>query len=206
MAITRARTSSVAQGPSTKKTLLGGNDVILGGSYDAIGTVVVGSGGQSSVSFTSIPSTYKHLQIRMMALSNRSTFGVDALLIRFNSDTGMNYSQHTLNGNGASAAASGQGTGSIPGFYMDFAIGTTVSSYPGIAIIDVLDYANSNKNKVIRALGGTDLNGTIGGAPGRVNLASSSWFNTNAINSISMTPYTGTLFTQYTQFDLYGIK
>ena len=176
------------------------------GAYDSLATVTVPSGGVATITFAGIPNTYKHLQVRMMALSNRATFGVDALLMRFNGDSGMNYSQHTLNGNGASAAASGQGTGSISACYIDFAIGTTVSSYPGVAIIDVLDYASSSKNKVMRGLGGTDLNGTIGGAPGRVNFASSAWLNTAAINSITMTPNTGTLFTQHSQFTLYGVK
>jgi hypothetical protein len=176
------------------------------GAYDSLATITVPSGGLASVTFAGIPNTYKHLQIRMMALSNRATFGVDALLMRFNGDSTMNYSQHTLNGNGAAAAASGQGTGSISACYADFAIGTTVSSYPGVAIIDVLDYANTSKNKVMRALAGTDLNGTVGGAPGRVNFASSAWFNTAAINSITMTPNTGTLFTQHSQFTLYGVK
>jgi hypothetical protein len=176
------------------------------GAYDALATITVPSGGLATITFAGIPNTYKHLQIRMMALSNRATFGVDALLMRFNGDSGMNYSQHTLNGNGTSALASGQGTGSISACYVDFAIGTTVSSYPGVAIIDVLDYANASKNKVMRGLGGTELNGTIGGAPGRVNFASSAWFNTAAINSITMTPNTGTLFTQHSQFSLYGVK
>ena len=176
------------------------------GAYDSLATITVPSGGAASVTFAGIPTGYKHLQVRFIALSNRGTYGYDALYMRFNGDTGMNYSQHSLNGNGAAAAATGQGTGSISACYLDFAVGTTVSSYPGTGIIDVLDYADTSKNKVMRGLGGADLNGTIGGVPGRMNFASSSWFNTSAINSITMTPLTGTLFTQYTQFTLYGIN
>ena len=52
-------------------------------SYESIQTVTVGSGGQSTISFTSIPSTYKHLQIRMLA---RATGASTVGLIRFNSD------------------------------------------------------------------------------------------------------------------------
>ena len=171
-------------------------------SFESIAT---STGAGSTINFTSIPQTYKHLQIRFMALTNRGTYGIDGLYMTFKSDTGMNYAQHTLNGNGATAAASGQGTGSIAACYMDFVLGTTVSSYPGVGVIDILDYANTSKYKTMRALGGTDLNGTIGGVPGRVNFASSVWLDTRAIDSITLTPVNGT-FTAYTSFALYGIK
>jgi hypothetical protein len=171
-------------------------------SYESIATAT-GSG--STINFTSIPQTYKHLQLRFMAFTNRGTYGIDGLVITFKGDTGMNYSQHTFNGNGASVAASGQGSGSIAGCYMDFVLGTTVSNFPGVGIIDLLDYTNTNKYKTMRGLGGTDLNGTVGGVPGRVNFASSLWLDTRAIDSITLTPVNGT-FTTNTHVGLYGIK
>ena len=82
-------------------------------SFESIATVTVGSGGSSSISFSSIPSTYKHLQVRCIARSSRtqnSGYGV----IRFNSDTGTNYSYHSLAGDGASASAYGVGTVNYP--------------------------------------------------------------------------------------------
>ena len=194
MAITRARTSSVAQGPSTRKTVLGGNDVILGGSYDAIGTVVVGSGGQSTVTFSSIPSTYKHLQIRGIGITSTAA---TSHRIRMNSDTGSNYAVHYLLGDGGSASA-GAITSTTNGF-----ISTSPNStiYPGISVCDILDYSNTNKYKTTRSLGGGDMNG----AGGYVVLYSSVWMNTAAITSLTLFPGLGN-FSEYTQFDLYGIK
>ena len=76
------------------------------GDYESIQTVLVGSGGQATITFTSIPSTYKHLQIRMLSRTNRA-FARDALKIRFNSDSTNNYAFHYVDGDGASATAGG---------------------------------------------------------------------------------------------------
>ena len=189
MAITRVKTSSVAQGPSTKKTLLGGNSVILPGSYDAIGTFTVGAGGQSTISFTSIPSTYKHLQIRYFGFVANDAF------IRFNSDTGTNYSRHSLYGNGSSAAAYGAANETAIGFTY-----TASSTNPGVVVCDILDYANTNKYKTVKVLNGDDQNGS-----GIIMLASGNWRNTSAITSITIFEDSG-VFGQYSSFALYGIK
>jgi hypothetical protein len=199
MAITRARTSSVAQGPSTRKTVLGGNDVILGGSYDAIGTAVVGAGGQSTITFSSIPSTYKHLQVRISARTNRAAT-VDPMNLRFNSDSGSSYAHHAVYGDGASTAAEGLATQTGIKFYRA-AGNSATSEIFGMAIVDILDYANTSKNKTVRYLGGIDQNGS-----GEVFLGSGLFYVTNAITTLTITPFVGTSFNQYSQFDLYGIK
>ena len=201
MSITRAKTSSVAQGPSTKKTLLGGNDVILGGSYDAIGTAVVGSGGQSSVTFSSIPSTYKHLQIRGFSKSNRAVY-VEDLAVRFNSDTATNYSSHRLYGDGASATADAESTRNRMNIGQISGGSATYSSGFGGLVMDVLDYTSVNKAKTIRCLSGYDDNGR-----GFIQFASGAWYNSStAVSSITLLPLFGTTISEYSQFDLYGIK
>ncbi len=151
MAITRVKTSSVAQGPSTKKTLLGGNDVILGGSYDYIDKVDVGAGGVSSITFSSIPSTYKHLQIRGILRTN-DTGSWNNQQIRFNSDTGSNYAFHTLSGDGSAASATAATTQTSFNDFMRAASNSLTAGIFGVAIVDVLDYANTNKYKTLRAL------------------------------------------------------
>jgi hypothetical protein len=199
MSITRARTSSVAQGPSTRKNVLGGNDVILGGSYDAIGTAVVGSGGQTTISFTSIPGTYKHLQLRGIALSASAGAVVYA---NYNSDTGSNYARHRLVGAGGNPPnAFGGGSQTTFSIFGDLT-GTAATPSPAGIVMDVLDYANTNKYKTTRILCGADRNGS-----GEVELISSVWMNTNAITRIDLT-IGGSVssFAQYTQFDLYGVK
>ena len=170
-------------------------------SYESISTVTVGSGGSASISFTSIPATYTHLQIRAIARTDRSAYFLDFGKITFNSDSGANYTTHQLYGDGSSAiaySATAQNYGSILRFTA--VASPTPSNTFGAAIVDILDYANTNKYKTIRNLGGADTNGA-----GELGLYSGLWLNTSAISSINIAPV-GTQFNQYSQFALYGIK
>jgi hypothetical protein len=200
MAITRAKTSSVAQGPSTKKTLLGGNDVILGGSYDAIGTVTIGSTPTASVTFSGIPNTYKHLQVRLIGRDNRSAQANNIYWQVGNGsvDSGANYSWHLLRGAGTSSLSTGSANANY--MLMDETSASAGASTFGSNIVDILDYANTNKYKTFRTLGGWENNGA-----GEVDLWSGSWRNTAAIDTLYFYPNAGS-FVQYTQFNLYGIK
>ena len=163
-------------------------------SYESISTVTVGAGGTSSITFSSIPSTYKHLQLRLSLLDG----GNNAINFTVNSDTGGNYSQHALGGNGSTMTA--QGSGGTSSFSIaGYAVGT-VATYPNIAVIDILDYANTNKYKTSRCMFGADKNA----AGGSVEFSSGAWRNTAAINSINL--FTGATINQYSSFALYGIN
>ena len=165
-------------------------------SFESIATVTVGSGGQSSISFTSIPSTYKHLQIR--GISRLTTGNWQNVGMTFNSDTATNYSWHYLNGdpNTAGAGASTNETNmliaQIP------AASQTASVFNGM-VCDILDYTNTNKYKTTRSLSGTDANGS-----GTIFFWSGSWRNTNAITSINLSSTNN--FAQYSSFALYGVR
>ena len=169
------------------------------GAYDALATVTVPSGGAASVTFAGIPTTYKHLQIRMMA---RSTVAgsEDSVLMRFNADTGSNYSYHFLFGNGSSANASAT---SSAAFIYPWAIpgATFASNAFGVQIMDILDYANTSKNKTTRNFAGYDDNST----GGRIAFTSGAWYNTSAVTSISITAGSANI-AQYSSFALYGVK
>jgi hypothetical protein len=173
------------------------------GDYQSIATVTVGSGGSSTVSFTSIPSTYTHLQLRVLAQTNRGTYGRDAVKLNLNSDTGNNYAWHELFGDGSSAATNAAST-TNRGEAAE--VGTTTGGAFGAAVIDFLDYANTSKYKTVRSLFGGDHNGTIAGFGGTVGLYSTLWQSTSAISTITFAPVNGTLFSQYSSFALYGIK
>jgi len=168
------------------------------GDFESIATVTVGSGGSSSVSFSSIPSTYAHLQIRGIARTTAVNNNTN-ILTQFNSDTSANYTQHELYGNGTSAAAFGAAnTTNIIG-----AIGSPQSATSGTFgafVIDILDYADTNKYKTLRSLSGSDANGS-----GFVFFNSGLWRSTTAISSIQLTT-DGTNFAQYSHFALYGCK
>lgn len=170
------------------------------GAMFPLGMVSVGSGGSSTITFSSIPSTYKHLQIRSIARTNYTGGNNDGYKVNFNSDTGNNYSWHQLGGSGASAfAQSSSSTGTIYVAYV--ASNAAISNNFGASVIDILDYANTSKYKTLRNLTGTDNNGN-----GGLTLGSGLWQNTSAISSISITQWDGTSFLQYSQFALYGIK
>jgi hypothetical protein len=160
------------------------------GAYDSLATVTVPSGGVASIDFAGIPTGYKHLQIRATILNTTNSGDI---YMRLNSDTGSNYKAHYLYGGGSSAAA---GVLTQTYIYAAFAAPTN----PGVGIIDILDYANTNKYKVTRTLMGNDRNGA-----GDIALTSGLWLNANAITGISIFPGTAS-FAQYSSFALYGVK
>ena len=168
------------------------------GDYESIATVTVGSGGSSSISFTSIPSTYKHLQLRIISRDNQAGTGFNNNIMRINSDSGSNYSNHFTYGDGTSAASGGSAsqTSFVSSIYVA-ANGNTAGIF-GVAVMDILDYTNTSKYKTIRTLTGGDANGS-----GIVLMTSSVWQNTAAVTTIA---FTGTTYQQYSQFALYGIK
>jgi len=172
---------------------------IVTSSYESIATVTVGSGGSSTITFSSIPSTYTHLQIRAITRSTRSAANSN-IYLGFNNDTTTgNYYGHYLNGDGSSAGA-GAKIGSTTSAIIISAAATSTSSVFTGAVIDILDYANTNKYKTSRSLNGYDTNGD-----GRIFFMSGLWMNTNAISSIQITDALGS-FAQYSSFALYGIK
>jgi hypothetical protein len=189
MAVTRLTTNGLT---GTKYDIASADNYYM----EPIATTLVGSGGTSTITFSNIPNTYKHLQIRTIARSNGSATNICLI---FNGDTNNAnyYARHLLYGDGTSALAlSGQTlTGITTG-----SVSPNTTSLVAPNIIDLLDYSNSSKNKTLRSLGGYDANGS-----GFIILASGLWMNTAAINSINITCFSGS-FTEHTRFSLYGIK
>jgi hypothetical protein len=167
------------------------------GSYESIQTVTVGAGGSSGISFTSIPATYTHLQIR--GIWAHSTTNV-AAVIGFNSAT-TSYTQHLISGNGGSSVSAGANPSAdgITGVGVTIACPSGSGGF-GSSVVDILDYTNTNKYKIVRTFTGQNVNGD-----GRIRMYSGLWVNTNVISSIQITPNSST-FLQYTKFALYGIK
>jgi hypothetical protein len=166
------------------------------GAYESIQTIAVTSN-TNSISFTSIPSTYTHLQIRMTTMSN--LYSVPGLRIRFNSDTASNYSFHNVASNGASSFSQ-QNSNATSMSIVGVGAGDRGANMVGVNIIDILDYASTNKYKTLRALGGNEYNGSSN----NFAIYSGNWRNTAALTTIYME--TDTQFTAYSYFALYGIK
>jgi hypothetical protein len=172
---------------------------VLVGDFESIQTVTVGSGGAANIEFTSIPSTYTHLQIRGLLQATYNATDYDNIIIRFNSDSGSNYSFHYVSGNG-STASSGSGATQTRGLLFATTLVSSTNSIFGVVVIDILDYANTNKYKTMRSIGGADLNGS-----GVASLSSSNWRSTNAITSVTLSNANGN-WKQYSSLALYGIK
>ena len=171
-------------------------------SFESIATVSLSGGSQASAAFTSIPSTYKHLQIRLIARTT-ATGATDGgyMTVRFNdiATTAAYYGQHWLKGNGTTAAAGADGTAT--NLYMErISTGQQTASVFGAGVIDILDYTDTNKNRVTRQLIGYDNNGS-----GTIQFGSGMLLSTPAITKIELFPNAGS-FAQYSHFALYGIK
>ena len=173
--------------------------------FQSIATVIVPSGGQSSVTFSNIPQNFTHLQIRINAQIIRATYGTSNLSLRLNGDTGNNYAVHDVYGNGSGVAADNGASQSQILWQDSYGTSATTNIF-GAGIIDILDYANTNKYKTVRSLSGVDLNGTNYSAQGYVTFGSGLWMNTSALTSLTFGYGNGTGFSQYSSFALYGIK
>ena len=167
-------------------------------SFESIATVTVGSGGSSSISFTSIPGTYAHLQLRYLVKASGSSESYDFLQMTVNGST-PSARQHYLTGNGTAASAdNGNLSAAVLSPYPN---GNGPASTYGIGVVDILDYANTNKARVTRTLGGWDQNGS-----GQVRLVSSWIDTTSAITSIELKSTNNNTLAQYSHFALYGIR
>jgi hypothetical protein len=177
-----------------------GSSLAAGGDFESIATVTVGSGGAANIEFTSIPSTYQHLQVRLISRANFSFAGGLSLYIRLNSDSGSNYRWHRLHGDGASVvAAAAAAADDRMEFWKSVADTSTASSVFGAQIVDILDYGSTSKATTARAFNGYDANGI-----GTVSIQSGLWTSTNAVSTITLTSDGNWL--QHTTAALYGVK
>jgi len=169
----------------------GASSTIIGiGLYESISSTTVGSGGSGSITFSSIPQTYRHLQIRMYsAASTGSTWG---------------YNSISMNGSpgGLRNLIYVGGSYTVPNYADTSTSGLTASLsnvYFDSSVIDVLDYTSTNKNKTFRYFGGTAQAGD-----GQIALNAIMLSSTSAITSITIAPNSS--FQQYSCISLYGIK
>ncbi len=171
-------------------------------SYESIASAT-GTGSSGVITFSSIPATYKHLQIRGIAKDTYAGVFELPTRVRFNSDTGNNYTMHNLNGNGTTVTAQGDATGTNAFFKFrgsNLSTDATYANMNAVSILDIIDYADTSKYKTARGFSGSDRNGA-----GSIFLISGLWLSTSAISTITLTA-DGTNWTTSTTFALYGIK
>lgn len=162
-------------------------------AFESIATVTV-STATSSVEFTSIPSNYTHLQVRAFMVCS-TTNNMYMQLGNGSIDTGSNYSWKQLWGDSTNANCNGGNSQTF--FYIGYVSNT---AYPAGCIIDIADYANTNKHKTAKAINANNSGGT-----GYVTSFSGRWGSSSAVDRLKITTGGGT-FNQYSHFALYGIK
>lgn len=172
-------------------------------SYESIATI--NAGGTTTATFSSIPNTFKHLQIRMLVRTSRNASDGDYVLMTFNSDSSSSYVyDHVLRGNGSTVTSYSDGT-SATGIILDrFTSLNAPANIFGVGIIDILDYQNTNKYKTTRGLVGNDTNSASYNSS--ISFESGLWMKTSAIDSITLFASSNTNYATGTQFALYGIK
>ena len=165
-------------------------------TFTKIASVSVGVLGAATIDFSSIPSTYTDLCLK---ISGRNTQPSSLLYLTFNGST-SGYSYRRLYGNGSSAASdSASSTTSIA--FIAFEVSTYTASTFSSSEVYVPNYAGSN-NKSVSSDEVTENNATLIVAA----LYAGLWANTAAITSITLTPDSLGLFAQYSTATLYGIN
>ena len=165
--------------------------------YELIETTILGSA-TASVTFSSLDtyaSTYKHLQIRLVARGDRSSVS-STVNLRINTDTGSNYAFHLLGGSGSGSPYTyGEANSNrIP--TGDIAAASSTANAFGSLVIDLLDPYSTTKNKTIRSFGGYG---------GQLSIFSGHRRNTESTTSISLIAAIDS-FIAGSRFSLYGIK
>lgn len=193
MSVRRLSNSTIStQGRGKSSTFIAGYSPAID-EMDLIERVVVGSGGTSSITFSNIPQTYQHLQLRVLAGDSSTGVNWSWASITLNGSA-SNYSWHTLYGTGSIAGEEGAPSVSIGRFYIG------ISTHFGAAVMDLLDYTSTSKNKTVRQIAGVDVNGG-----GIITIGSSLWYSSPAaITSITIAGGSGN-FRQHSTFSLYGV-
>ncbi len=154
-------------------------------TYTPLATVTLASTA-ATVTFSSIPATYRDLRIM---IAGTTSAGVNTVL-RFNGDTGNNYTGVLMSGNGSTATSGTYGAGSLLYFG---ALWTTV----GNTYVDIMDYSATDKHKTILGRHSNAAN-EAGAHAGR-------WANTAAITSVTVLTASAATYSTGTTFSLYGV-
>jgi hypothetical protein len=143
------------------------------------------TGASTSITFSSIPATYKDL---ILVISGTSTSGIAETIMRFNSDTATNYSRVTMFGTGSTTGSfAGSATGI--GFFDAF---TSV----GMSIAQIMDYSATDKQKTVLIRRSFPAD--------NVAATGARWANTSAITSVSLAVISSSLAIG-TTISLYGV-
>lgn len=157
-------------------------------TYDLIDSITLASSA-SSVTFSSITQAYRDLIVVVDIIAPTASVRAE---LRFNNDTGFNYSIMSMKGQGTSASGSREASRSS----IEALDWTALNGEPGRLGYQIMDYSSTNKHKTVLGLGGPALD--------NISACSGRWANTSAITEIDVrTSYNS--FPASSTFYLYGI-
>jgi hypothetical protein len=167
-------------------------------TYTLINSVIVGAGGTTSISFTSIPSTYTDLKLVLSGRDNHPSVVYHNISTKFNGSTSGYSSKWLYNLDGTAGSSTGA-TNFAQGMYMNGA-GATASIFTNCELY-IPNYASSNNKSfymdpVVENNSTAVFDAMIAGL----------WSNTAAITSITLDSIDGATTSQYSTAYLYGIK
>jgi hypothetical protein len=155
-------------------------------TYTPLATVTLGTA-SASVTFSSIPATYRDLILVFRGTLTTATF--NELELRINGDTGSNYTRIVAFGDGS-------GTGSLTDVFNSYRFSYGNNTNPFTSIVQFMDYSATDKHKTALSRSSTAANIVFASA--------TRWANTAAVNTIRLAPNSGSFATGCT-FALYGI-
>lgn len=163
-------------------------------TYEPIATTTIANSTTTTVTFSSISSSYTDLRIVLRYGAVTSMF----LGMRLNGDTGTNYSSQRLIANGSTVTSSSSTNQSYIAIEPNY---SPTSTLPALATIDLFSYTN-NTFKTVLTTGNSDINGS-----GGLSRRAGNWRSTSAVNSITLYDVTSTsnYFTSGSTITLYGI-
>jgi hypothetical protein len=184
MAVTRLTTNGLT---GTKYDIASADNYYM----EPIATTLLGSAA-GSITFSNIPQGYKHLQIRGIGLYSST---VTSALFRFNGDTGSNYSETPLRGDGSAATSGPAANRTFTWTCLQSAANTQFNT-----ISNFMNYADATTNTSVLSRANSNSSGDY------VAITAGLWRNTAAINSITVLTLSASNFNVGSTFTLYGIK
>lgn len=163
-------------------------------SYESIATNYVTSA-TPYVEFSSIPSGYRDLQVRITGIGNGTT-----MVARFNSDTGSNYSFHRIYRPYSSTSGGSDGQTGRTSLAVSY-LGTGNSSTQVSNVMNIFDYSNG-----LTWTSFLNQTGVDGSGNGNTGVWSGAWFNTAAVHTIRFYAEDSSNILANSRFSLYGIK
>jgi hypothetical protein len=174
----------------------------MANTYYKIASVEIGAGGASSIDFTSIPSTYTDLCLKVSGRSTAS-YTRRVLQLTFNgSSSSSDYQDRYLYGSGSAAASGADASGTQPYILIwDLDAANATANTFGSIDIYIPNYASTSAYKSISADGASEDNATTI----YMGMVAGLYQQNTAITSLSLKTDSGN-FVQYSTAYLYGIK